>query len=68
MWYMGLIRLLFMKGGGFPKLLMFNECNVQAKQHESIIKQNEMLITQTQALLQIKFQFHSKVKFQNKNS
>ncbi len=52
----------------FPKLLMFNECNVQAKQHESIIKQNEMLIKQTQALLQIKFQFHSKVKFQNKNS
>ncbi len=52
----------------FPKLLMFNECNVQAKQHESIIKQNEMLIKQTQALLQIKFQFHSKVKFQNKKS
>jgi len=49
---MGLISLLFIKGGEYPSLfphclLMFNECKVQAKQHESIIKHKKMQITQT---------------------
>lgn len=30
---------------------MFNECNVEAKRHEIIIKQKKMQITQTQAAI-----------------
>ncbi len=66
---MGLIHLLFMKGGEFPKA---NQCNLtdcsclmnvmfRQSSKESIIKQKEMQITQTLAAITAN-------KFQNKNS